>query len=74
MAHKADDLQRSDEFDPMLASTGGFSIYTGVATTRTCDFKQGCDGDLPGLAIIVPVDDVIADRRSNTNRTIVRNT
>jgi hypothetical protein len=63
-AHKADDLKRSDEIDPMLASTGGFSIYIGVGTTRICDFKRGCDGDLPGLAIIVPVDEVIADRRS----------
>lgn len=64
MAHKADDLQRSDEIDPMLVSIGGFSIYIGVDPTRICDFKQGCDGDLPGLAIIVPVDDAIADRRS----------
>jgi len=42
---------------------GRFSIYIGVGTTRMCDFKRGCDGDLPGVAIIVPVDEVIADRR-----------
>lgn len=35
--------------------------------TRMCNFKRGCDGDLP--AIIVPVDDVIADRRSKNEQT-----
>lgn len=68
-AHKADDLKRSDEIDPMLASTGGFSIFIGVSCTRMCDFKRGCDGDLPGLAIIVPVDEVIADRRAKYEQT-----
>jgi hypothetical protein len=63
-AHKADDLQRSNEIDPRLASTGGFSIYIGVDTTRKCDFKRGCDGDLPGVTIVVPATEVIADRRS----------
>ena len=63
-AHKADDLKRSDEIDPMLSSTGGFTIQIGVGCTRMCDFKKGCDGELPGsVAIVVDVDQVIADRR-----------
>ena len=63
-AHKADDNKRSDEIDPMLSSTGGFTIQIGVGCTRTCDFKKGCDGELPGsVAIVVPVDQVIIDRR-----------
>ncbi len=63
-AHKADDLKRSDQLDPMLASTGGVTWMIGVGTTRVCDFKKGCDGELPGsVAIVVTVDEVIADRR-----------
>lgn len=63
-AHKADDTKRSNELDPMLASTGGVTWMIGVGCTRTCDFKKGCDGDLPDSeAIIVDVNQVIADRR-----------
>lgn len=62
-AHKADDLKRSDENDSMPAFTGGFSIFIGVGATRICEFKRGCDGDLPGVAIIFAVDAVIANRR-----------
>ncbi len=68
-AHKSDDLKRSDEIDPMLASTGGFSIFIGVGTTRMCDFKRGCDGNLPGVAIIVPGNEVITDRRKKYEQT-----
>ena len=35
-----------------------------------CDFKKGCDGELPhGAAIICDVDRVIADRRKKFNET-----
>lgn len=62
--HRADEQKRSNELDPMLASTGGVTWHIGVSCTRVCDFKRGCDGVLPeSKAITVPVDRVIADRR-----------
>lgn len=69
-AHKADDQKRSDELDPMLASTAGVTWMIGVGCTRICDFKRGCDGELPdSVAIIVPVDEVIRDRRKKFEET-----
>lgn len=68
-AHNADDKKRSNELDPMLASTGGITIQLGVGCTRICDFAKGCKGELPGEAIVVPVDQVIADRRKKFEET-----
>lgn len=69
-AHNADDQKRSNELDPMLASTGGITVHIGVGCTRMCDFKRGCDGQMPGSeAIVVPVDEVIADRRAKFEET-----
>lgn len=63
-AHKIDDEKRRDQLDPMLSSTGGVSWNIGVGCTTLCDFKRGCDGEIPDTeAIVVTVDEVIADRR-----------
>lgn len=41
----------------------------GVGCTRLCDFKRGCDGEVPdSVAVVVPVDEVIADRRKKFER------
>lgn len=69
-AHLADDVKRSNELDPMLSSTGGVTWMIGVGCTRLCDFKRGCDGQIPGsVAVVVPVDEVIADRRKKYEQT-----
>src|SRR5207249_3086121 len=69
-AHLADDGKRSNELDPMLASTGGVTFMVGVGCTTVCDFKKGCDGELAeSVAIVVPVDEVIADRRKKYDQT-----
>lgn len=69
-SHKIDDAKRSNELDPMLASTGGVTWMIGVGCPQYCDFKKGCDGELPNTeAIIVPVDEVIADRRKRYEET-----
>lgn len=58
------DEKRSKELDPMLSSTGGPTWYIGVGCTQLCDFKRGCDGQLPdSVAIVVDVEEVIRDRR-----------
>lgn len=62
-AHKINDQKKRDELDPMLVSTGGVTWWIGVGCTRICDYKRGCDGQIPGITIIVPVDEVIRDRR-----------
>jgi hypothetical protein len=42
----------------------------GVGTTRVCDFKRICDGEVKGaLAVVVPVDGVIRDRRKKFEQT-----
>lgn len=54
----------------MLASTGGVTWMVGVGTTRVCDFKRICDGEVKGaLAVVVPVDGVIRDRRKKFEQT-----
>jgi hypothetical protein len=54
----------------MLASTGGIKWMIGVGCTTMGDFKKGCDGDLlHSQAIVVPVDQVIADRRKKYDET-----
>lgn len=69
-SHNADDQRRSDQLDPMLASTNGVTWMFGVGCTVLCDFKRGCDGQRPGSkSIIVPVDRVIADRRKKYEET-----
>jgi hypothetical protein len=69
-AHKINDKKCDDELVPMLSSTGGVSWRIGVGCTRMCDFKQGCDGQLPKTeSIVVPVDDVIRDRRAMYEQT-----
>ncbi len=69
-AHKTDDQKRSDQLDPMLASTGGVRWMIGVGCTRVCDFKKGCDGELPhSKPIVCNVDRVIADRRKKFEET-----
>lgn len=69
-AHHADDKKRSDALAPMLASTGGVKWFIGVGCPVMSDFKRGCAGDLPDSeAVIVPVDDVIADRRKKYEET-----
>lgn len=63
-AHKCDDKKRSDELDPMLAETEGVTWYVGVGCTNLCDFKRGCDGEMPNsVALKFDVDRVFADRR-----------
>jgi hypothetical protein len=69
-AHLTDDAKRSEQLDPMLASTGGVTWMVGDGATRLCDFKKGCDRELPGsAAIVVPVDEVIRDRRAKYDET-----
>lgn len=69
-AHLTDDQKRANELDPMLSSTGGVTWHIGVGCTRLCDFKKGCDGELPdSTRIIVPVDQGIADRRKKYKET-----
>jgi len=63
-AHKINDQKRRDELDPMLFSMGGVTWYIGVGCTQLCDFKRGCDGQLPNsVSVVVPVDEVVRDRR-----------
>jgi hypothetical protein len=62
-SHKADHEKRRDQLDPMLASTGGPTWHLGVGCTINNDYKRGCDGHLPGIAIIVDADEVCRDRR-----------
>jgi phage terminase large subunit-like protein len=47
-AHESDDLKRSKELDPMLASTGGITVFIGVGCTRLCDFQRAKTGQLVG--------------------------
>ena len=64
------DEKRSKELDPMLASTGGPTWYIGVGCTQLCDFKRGCDGQLPdSVAVVVDVEEVIRDRRQVYEKT-----
>lgn len=62
-SHKADHEKRRDQLDPMLASTGGFTVHLGVGCPIVSDFKKGCDGHLPGIAIVVNAEEVCRDRR-----------
>jgi hypothetical protein len=69
-AHLADDAKRSNELDPMLASTGGVTWMIGVGCTRLCDYYRACRGEVPGtVTIVVPVDEVIRDRRLKYEQT-----
>jgi hypothetical protein len=64
-SHKADHKKRRDELDPMLASTGGVTWHFGVGCPVRSDYKTGCDGQMANsVAIVVPVDEVILDRRA----------
>ena len=36
----------------MLASTGDVTWMIGVSCTRLCDFKRGCDGELPDTRLL----------------------
>ncbi len=64
-SHKADHQKRRDQLDPMLASTGGPTWHLGVGCAVVSDFTKGCKGELSNsLAIVVPVDEVIRDRRT----------
>lgn len=64
-SHKSDHQKRSDELDPMLASTGGVTWHFGVGCTELSDYKLGCDGQIPdSLVVLVDVDEVIRDRRA----------
>ena len=61
-SHKADDRKRSEELDPMLMKSNGPTWHLGVGTTRLCDFKKGCDGDLPDTRVLIyDVDRCISD-------------
>jgi hypothetical protein len=69
-SHKADHAKRRDQLDPMLASTGGPTWHLGVGAARTSDFTTGCNGQFPNSEpIVVPVDEVIADRRTTYEQT-----
>lgn len=69
-SHNADDQKRSNELDPMLASTSGVSWFIGVGGTRNGDFVRGCKGEIAdAVPIVVPVDEVIADRRAKFEET-----
>ncbi len=46
-----------------------FSIFMGVGSTRMCDFKRGCDGELSEVPIVVTVDEVMAARRKKYEQT-----
>lgn len=69
-AHLCDDVKRSNELDPMLTSTGGVTISIGVGCTRVGDYYRAKNGQTSGcVPIIVPVDQVIADRRKKYEET-----
>lgn len=69
-AHLTDDAKRSNELDPMLSSTGGVTFFIGVGCTRMCDFYRAKNGQTAGcVAIVVPVDQVIRDRRKKYEET-----
>ncbi len=69
-SHKADHKKRSDELDPMLASTGGVTWHIGVGATVVSDFTRGCNGELPdSVSIKCDVDEVIRDRRKRYEET-----
>ena len=69
-SHKADHTKRSDELDPMAASTGGPTWHFGVGCTVLSDFKLGCDGQLPdSFNLWIDVYQVIRDRREMYRRT-----
>ena len=64
-AHNADDTKISNELDPMLSSTNGVTFLIGVGATRVCQFAKACRGELADcVSVVVPVDEVIADRRA----------
>lgn len=63
-AHKIDDKKRSDEIDPMLTSTNGFTVFIGVGATQSCDFQAGAAGERQDtVAIIADCNRVIKERR-----------
>lgn len=69
-AHLADDTKRSNELDPMLSSTNGVTFFIGVGCTRICDFLLAKKGERHDtVAIVVPVDEVIRDRRKKFDET-----
>lgn len=69
-AHNIDDVRRSDQIDPMLASTGGSAWYFGVGCTVVCDFKRGCDGDfIDGVGLVIDCDQIFLDRRKMYRQT-----
>lgn len=69
-AHLADDVKRSNELDPMLVSVAGVTFFIGVGCTRLCDFYRAKNGLNPGcVPIVVPVDEVISDRRRKYEQT-----
>jgi hypothetical protein len=69
-AHKIDDQKRSNELDPMLSSTGGVTWMIGVGAPQMCDFKRGCDGELPDTdRIVIDADAVISDRKKMYEQT-----
>lgn len=58
-SHKINDDIFKNDIRPMLASTNGSVIWTGVAGTRRCHFKDVMDKP---LAYLADVDKVIADK------------
>lgn len=69
-SHKADHAKRRDQLDPMLASTGGPTWHLGVGCPVMSDYKRGCDGEYGNaVSIVVPVDEVIHDRRVTYEQT-----
>jgi hypothetical protein len=69
-AHKIDDQKRSDEMDPMLASTNGPTWHLGVGNTKDCDFKKGCDGQFPdSKKFVIGFDKIVKERREAYEKT-----
>lgn len=63
-SHKADHQKRSDELDPMMSAQNGCVWHFGVGCTSVNDYQRGCAGQLAdSLVVVVPVDEVIRDRR-----------
>jgi hypothetical protein len=69
-AHNTDYTCRSNQLDPMLASTDGVAWMFGVGETKACDFKRGCDWDRPdSISLIMDFDRIVKDRRKKFEET-----
>lgn len=66
-AQDVDDFKVNKEVRPMLSTTGGCLFRIGVAGYKNCEFKMAIDDNRN--AIVVPVHDVIKQRREVYDKT-----